>query len=387
MALNDIETLLEKQRHFFKEQLTKSISFRKQHLKALRKEIKARENDIYEALYKDFKKSQFESYISETGIILSELDLVISKLKIWARPERIKPSMLNFPSSDYIYREPYGNALIIAPWNYPFSLAFAPLIGAIAAGNTAVVKPSELTPHTSALIKKIIEAVFDEAHVTVVEGAVETSKELLRHRWNYIFFTGSVSVGKIIAKAAAEYMTPVTLELGGKSPCIIDETANIKRAAKRIVWGKLLNAGQTCIAPDYILIKEGVKAHFITHAIKEIEKAYSATPSTSEDYPRIINKKNFDRLARMLQNETIVHGGDLNANDLYISPTLIDNPSLDSAIMKEEIFGPLLPIIAYKNDADLDTIINSYDKPLSFYIFSKNRSFIKNILTTFWWRW
>ncbi len=383
MILNDIEQLIERQRHYFSSQHTKSVSYRKQLLKALKKEIQKCEQDIYDALYKDFKKSRFEGYLTEIGLVLSELDLAISRIETWTKPQKVQASLLNFPSSDYIYKNPYGTVLIIAPWNYPFQLAIAPLIGAITAGNTAIIKPSELTPHTSALMAKIIAAVFTEEHVTVIEGGVETAQELLRHRWDYIFFTGSVKVGKIIAKSAAEFMTPITLELGGKTPCIIDETANIALAAKRIVWGKFLNAGQTCIAPDYILIKEKVKSDFIECAKKEIEKAYSSVPKNSKDYPRIINTRNFERLANMLQNETVLFGGDIDAQDLYISPTLIENPSADSPVMKEEIFGPLLPIISYSSFEELQGVINNYEHPLTLYVFSKSKSFTKQTIETF----
>lgn len=378
-----IESLIDKQRHYFGSHHSQSISSRKELLKTLRKEIIVREQEIYDALHNDFKKSVFESYLSEVGIVLSELDLTISKLNKWARPKRIKASLLNFPSTDYIYSEPYGNVLIIAPWNYPFQLAIAPLIGAIAAGNTVVLKPSELTPNTSELILRIVSRVFEEGHVSVVEGGVSVSQELLRQRWDYIFFTGSVNVGKIIAKAAAEHLTPVTLELGGKNPCIIDETANLKLAAKRLVWGKFLNAGQTCIAPDYILVKAGQKEKLMNCLKEEIEKAYTQTPELSGDYPRIINEKNFDRLAKMLKDESIAYGGSMNREDLYISPTIISSPNLESEIMKDEIFGPLLPIIAYNSDQEISEIINRYDKPLSLYVFSRKKAFIKNVLELF----
>ena len=383
MNLDEIEKVVEKQRTYFASQHTKSIPKRIKLLKALRKEIANREQEIYDALHADFKKSTFETYVTEIAIVLSELDLTISRLHKWSKPKRVKASLLNFPSSDYIYSDPYGTVLIIAPWNYPFQLAIAPIISAIAAGNTVVIKPSELTPHTSALLNKIVETVFKEDIAIVIEGGVEVSQELLKQRWDYIFFTGSVNVGKIVAKAAAEYMTPVTLELGGKNPCIVDETANIPLAAKRIVWGKFVNAGQTCIAPDYILIKEDKKRQFIDCLKIEIEKAYSINPETSDDYPRIISEKNFNRLAKMLDNQVIAYGGKLNKIERYIAPTIIDNPSISSEIMKDEIFGPILPILAYKSEEDLGTIIKRYEKPLSLYIFSNNKAFIKKILKTF----
>ncbi|MBT8302883.1 MAG: aldehyde dehydrogenase [Bacteroidia bacterium] len=383
MNLNEIEVLLEKQRNYFSSQHTKSISFRKKLLKALRIEVALREQEIYAALQQDFKKSQFETYLSEIGIVISELDLTISKLNSWARPKKVKSSLLNFPSSDRIYSDPYGSVLIIAPWNYPFQLAISPLIGAIAAGNTVIVKPSELTPKTSNLIASIIEKVFEKEHVAVVEGGRDVSQNLLKMHWDYIFFTGSVQVGKIVAKAAAEHLTPVTLELGGKNPCIIDETANIKLAAKRIAWGKLLNAGQTCIAPDYILIKESIKQSFIDQLILEIEKAYSQNPEFSSDYPRIINEKNFKRLKMLLSDENIVYGGQVNDEDLYISPTIVESPDVTNELMKDEIFGPILPVLAFKDHADLERVILRYNKPLSLYVFSSNKNFITKILDTF----
>lgn len=383
MKITEIEKIIEKQHKFFISQNTKSISGRKQVLRALRKEIKTHELEINEALNNDFKKSAFETYLTETSIVLAELDLTISSLQTWSKPERVRASMLNFPSSDLIYREPYGSVLIIAPWNYPFQLALAPLIAAIAAGNTVILKPSELTPHTSALICKIVAKVFTEDYVKVVEGGVEISQNLLNIRWDYIFFTGSVNVGRIVAQAAAKNLTPVTLELGGKNPCIIDETAKLKLATKRIVWGKFLNAGQTCIAPDYILIQKEIKERFIDCLKIEIEKAYTKNPEESPDYPRIISDKNFDRLTRMLQDETIVIGGASNKEDLYISPTVIDSPSLESEVMKDEIFGPILPIIPYSIDDDIFRVVNRYDKPLSLYVFSSKKKFMKKIIESF----
>lgn len=383
MDINEIERIIEKQKTFFDSQGTRSISKRIQVLRALRKEIIANESEINAALQADFKKSAFETYLSETGIVLSELNLTISRLRTWTKPKRVRASLLNFPSTDHIYSEPYGRVLIIAPWNYPFHLAVAPLIAAVAAGNTVVIKPSELTPNTSTLITKIVNTVFNKEQVKVFEGGVDTSQALLSKRWDYIFFTGSVNVGKIVAKAAATNLTPVTLELGGKNPCIIDETANLQLAAKRIVWGKFLNAGQTCIAPDYLLVKATCKEKLIDHLKKEIEKAYTKHPQKSPDYPRIINSKNFDRLAGMLQDQSIVFGGQLNKEDHYIAPTLIDTPSLESGVMKDEIFGPILPILPYTHDNDIAKVINTYEKPLSLYIFSTNKSFIRKIKESF----
>ena len=359
---------------------TKNIDYRKQLLKQLQSELIKQENNITKALYDDFKKPEFESVISETAIVLQDLKRTIKHIDKWAKPKRVFPSLLNFPSSDYLYSEPYGTALIIAPWNYPYQLALAPLIGAVAAGNTVVLKPSELTPNTSALLSKIITTIFPPKFVTVVEGGVDTSTQLLNQVWDYIFFTGSVGVGKIVAKAAAPNLTPITLELGGKNPCIIDKTANLKLAAKRIVWGKFINAGQTCIAPDYILIDSTIKKKFYKVLEDEIISAYSKNPQQSADFARIINEKNFNRLAEMLVNENCVIGGETNIEDLYISPTIIDEPTLNSKVMEDEIFGPILPVISFKNLDDIDSIIHRYSKPLSLYVFSTNSAQAKQLI-------
>lgn len=356
------------------------INYRKQSLLKLLNCVQLHEEEIIKALYDDFKKPAFEAVISETAYILAELNYTIKNINRWAKPQLVLPSLLNFPSTDYIYKEPYGKVLIIAPWNYPYQLALCPLIAAVAAGNQVVVKPSELTPNTSKIVAKIIRETFDENHVKCVEGGVEITQQLLAQRWDYIFFTGSVAVGKIVAKAAAENLTPITLELGGKNPCIIDATANIKLAAKRIVWGKFLNAGQTCIAPDYLLVSNKIKTTFIESLKKEITAAYGENPETSPDFPRIIDQKNWSRLTAMLANETILTGGKTNPQDFYLAPTLIDEPSLDSLVMAEEIFGPILPILSFETEADLASIISKYEKPLSLYVFSNNKAFAKNII-------
>ena len=279
----NISALVQAQKNHFASQKTKDILTRKELLKKLLSEIIKREKDIINALYLDFKKSEYESVMTETSIVISDLKRTIKKMHHWAKPQSVMPAVLNFPSSSKIYKEPYGTTLIIAPWNYPYQLALVPLIGAIAAGNTVVLKPSELTPNTSKITKEVLDAVFDQKSVAVVEGGVEVSTQLLAQRWDYIFFTGSVQVGKIVAKAAAQFLTPVTLELGGKNPCIIDESANIKLTAKRIVWGKFINGGQTCIAPDYLLIHKSVKEKFVTCFKEEVEIAYGNNPEDSSD--------------------------------------------------------------------------------------------------------
>ena len=379
----NIPQLVQSQKDFFASQKTKDVSFRKDTLKRLQKELLKRENDIIKALKDDFKKSEYEAVMTETSIVLAELKMVLKNIYSWSKPKRVLPSMLNFPSSAKIYKEPYGTVLIIAPWNYPYQLAFAPLLGAVAAGNTVILKPSELTPNTSKITKEIVEAVFDKNHVSVIEGGVSVSQDLLAQRWDYIFFTGSVPVGRIVAKAAAEFLTPVTLELGGKSPCIVDETANIKLAAKRLVWGKFINGGQTCIAPDYLLIHKSVKEKFVTHFKEELFRAYGENPQASEDYPRIVNTKNFDRLTLMLENENCIIGGQTDRDENYIAPTLIDEPRLESEVMKGEIFGPIFPMISYGNETDIDAIIQKYDKPLSLYVFTTKNSFAKKIIAKY----
>jgi aldehyde dehydrogenase (NAD+) len=356
------------------------INYRKKKLTQLLNTIITQEDAIIEALYKDFKKPAFEGVLTETNYVISELKETIKNIQKWAKPERVLPSILNFPSTDFIYKEPYGKVLIIAPWNYPFQLAFCPLIAAVAAGNQVTVKPSELTPNTSKIIAKIIKDTFDENHIKTVEGGIEIAQELLSKRWDYIFFTGSVAVGKIVAKAAAENLTPVTLELGGKNPCIVDETANLKLAAKRIVWGKFINAGQTCIAPDYILVSEKVKSQFVDYLKAEITNAYGENPELSPDFARIVNEKNWNRLVKMLDNENIICGGKTNTKDCYIAPTLLDNSKLDSLVMQDEIFGPILPLLSFQEVSEIKTIINRYEKPLSLYVFSENKLFIKQII-------
>jgi aldehyde dehydrogenase (NAD+) len=357
-----------------------SISTRKEALVKLMDEIIRRENEIIQALYEDFKKPPFESIATETSYIISELKSTIKNIEKWARIKNVTPSILNFPSTDYIVKEPYGEVLIIAPWNYPFQLAMGPLIAAVAAGNQVTLKPSELTPKTSAVILKITEKVFPNQHVKVIEGGVEVTQKLLSQRWDYIFFTGSVAVGKIVAKAAAEHLTPITLELGGKNPCIIDETANLKLAAKRIVWGKFLNAGQTCIAPDYILIQEEMKSHFVDFMKNEITNAYGENPKDSPDFARIINEKNWHRLVSIIEPEKIISGGEIDIEDYYIAPTLIEENNLDSLLMQEEIFGPLLPIITYKNEEEIDKIISRYEKPLALYVFTDDKKFARKTI-------
>ena len=360
-----------------------TVSQRKEALKKLLKNIIIHEEEILDALYKDFKKPRFEGIVTETSYIISELKNTINKIDAWSKPKWVFPSIVNFPSSDYIYSEPYGKVLIISPWNYPFQLAISPLIAAVAAGNKVTLKPSELTPYTASIISKIIRESFEVKNVVVVTGDYTIAQDLLKKRWDYIFFTGSVAVGKIVAKAAAENLTPITLELGGKNPCIVDETANLPLAAKRIIWGKILNAGQTCIAPDFILVHHKMKSKLIKYLIEEIKNALGENPQESSDYARIINLKNWERQLSLIENQTILYGGESQRSDFYLAPTLLDEPKLDSLVMRDEIFGPILPLLSYETIGDIDSIISKYEKPLSLFIFSENKSFIKEVLNKY----
>ncbi len=358
------------------------IGYRKQILTRLLNTIIIHENEIVKALKADFNKPEFETVVTETSYVLSDLKHTIKNLSHWAKPKRVFPFIVNIPSSDFIYKEPYGKVLLISPWNYPFQLALCPLIAAVAAGNQVVLKPSELTPNTAAIIQKIVSEVFPTDHVEVIQGNAEVATELLAQRWDYIFFTGSVAVGKIVAKAAAENLTPVTLELGGKNPCIVDETANLELAAKRIVWGKFINAGQTCIAPDYILVHQKSKFKFIEFLKTEITNAYGENPEVSLDFARIINSRNWSRLIEMIDETKVIFGGKYNNETNYISPTLIEETNWDSLIMKDEIFGPLLPILTYTEESEIDSIIARYEKPLGLYIFSERKKFCDRIIAT-----
>ncbi|MGB5668324.1 MAG: aldehyde dehydrogenase family protein, partial [Maribacter sp.] len=384
MSSSELKMEILKQQHdFFATQKTKDISFRKKALKRLQKEIIAREDDICDAIYRDFKKPKFETLAAETQFVLAELKLALKNIDIWARPERKSATLMNWPSSDWIYKEPHGAVLVIAPWNYPFQLAIAPMIGAITAGNTVVIKPSEATPNTASIIAEIVSSVFSPEHVSVVEGGVEVSQKLLVEKWDYIFFTGSTKVGQIVYESAAKHLTPVTLELGGKNPTIVDATASIALAAKRIVWGKFLNAGQTCIATDYILVQSSVKKKLIDALKENLIKSYGENIEESPDFSRIVNQGHYSRLKSMLEGEEILFGGQSNDEDNYLSPTLVNEPKLDSKLMYGEIFGPILPIIAYETEDDIRRHIMNYGKPLATYVFSNNKKFQQKIINTY----
>ncbi len=367
---------------FFNTHKTKNLKFRKQQLKLLSKNIKNHENELLDALYKDLGKSKVEAYATEIGMLLKSIKLMRKELKNWSKTKQTDTPLYLFPTKSYIKKEPYGTVLIIGPFNYPVQLVFEPLIGAIAAGNTAIVKPSELTPHVAIVIKDIIEDTFDEAYVSVVEGGIEETQTLLSLPFDYMFFTGSEKVGKIVYEAAARKLIPVTLELGGKSPVIVDDTANIKVASERISFGKFTNAGQTCVAPDYILVQRKVKNDLIKALKKTITECYGENIEKSPDFGRIVNQKHFNRLNDLIQihKDNVVFGGNSSKEDLYIEPTLLDNITNDNKIMKEEIFGPILPIITYDNFDEVLEIIQSKSKPLSLYLFSEDENMTHRVV-------
>jgi aldehyde dehydrogenase (NAD+) len=341
-------------------------------LKSLKDAVLANELKINEALKKDLGKSSFESYAAEIGLILEELNYTLKHIKDWCEVKKVKTPLTLLPGKSAIYPEPYGVVLIISPWNYPFQLCISPLIGAIAAGNKVVVKPSEFTPETSAVTRMIIESVFDKEEVLVVEGGVDKTQSLLKQKFDYIFFTGSTQVGKIVMKAAAEHLTPVTLELGGKSPCFIEASANIDISAKRCAWGKFLNAGQTCVAPDYVLIPRKLQDEFIQRLNFHIKKFYGEKPEASDDFPRIVNENHFDRLISLIDSKKLAIGGGSNKAHKFIEPTIMKDVTWEDKIMQDEIFGPILPIIPYDDESEALTKILSRPKPLAFYVFSEN---------------
>lgn len=381
--MEEILNIFNKQKEFFNNNETLDINFRINTLKKLKMIIKENEDLIIEALYKDLRKSDFEAFATEIGILYDELNLHIKNLKSWAKKKRKKTPIIHFPAKSYIYKEPYGVVLIIGPFNYPFQLIISPLIGAISAGNCAIIKPSENSVNTALLLEKLINENFNEKYIKVVNplGGKETVSYLLDLKFDYIFFTGSIKVGKIIAEKASKNLIPITLELGGKSPCIIDETANLDLAAKRIVWGKFLNAGQTCVAPDYILIEKSIKDYFLMSLKSEIIKQFGSNIKSSPDFPRLINKSSLDRVKSYLNDGDVYFGGNYNDEDLYLEPTILTNIKNDSKIMVEEIFGPILPIIEYSTIDNAINYIRSKEKPLALYYFSENKNSINKVLS------
>ncbi|MGL3919618.1 aldehyde dehydrogenase [Staphylococcus aureus] len=380
--MNIIEQKFYDSKAFFNTQQTKDISFRKEQLKKLSKAIKSYESDILEALYTDLGKNKVEAYATEIGITLKSIKNARKELKNWTKTKNVDTPLYLFPTKSYIKKEPYGTVLIIAPFNYPFQLVFEPLIGAIAAGNTAIIKPSELTPNVARVIKRLINETFDANYIEVIEGGIEETQTLIHLPFDYVFFTGSENVGKIVYQAASENLVPVTLEMGGKSPVIVDETANIKVASERICFGKFTNAGQTCVAPDYILVHESVKDDLITALSKTLREFYGQNIQQSPDYGRIVNLKHYHRLTSLLNSEqmNIVFGGHSDEDERYIEPTLLDHVTSDSAIMQEEIFGPILPILTYQLLDEAIAFIHQRPKPLSLYLFSEDENATQRVI-------
>lgn len=377
---NDIEQVLTGQKKFFISQQTKPISYRIEMLKRLKFTVKRYEKEILEALHTDLHKSEFEAFSTELGIFYEETSLYIRKLKRWAKPKKVGTPLMFFPSKSMIISEPFGNTLIIAPWNYPFQLLMCPLVAAIAAGNTAVLKSSPYTPTVAKTMEKIINEAFPKEYVAIFGGGRAVNSMLLQQRWDLIFFTGSPQLGRIVMQAAAPNLTPVVLELGGKSPCIVDEDANLKFAAKRIVWGKFLNAGQTCIAPDYMFVHEKVKAELLQLMQAEIKQMFGENPQESPDFPRIVSEKAMERLEKLMHHGTLVCGGEFDLKNRYISPTLFDDILPDFPIMQEEIFGPLMPVMTFSSIQQVVDYLHDEEKPLAFYYFTKNRKKAKKIL-------
>ncbi|EZW73063.1 aldehyde dehydrogenase [Staphylococcus aureus] len=380
--MNIIEQKFYDSKAFFNTQQTKDISFRKEQLKKLSKAIKSYESDILEALYTDLGKNKVEAYATEIDITLKSIKNARKELKNWTKTKNVDTPLYLFPTKSYIKKEPYGTVLIIAPFNYPFQLVFEPLIGAIAAGNTAIIKPSELTPNVARVIKRLINETFDANYIEVIEGGIEETQTLIHLPFDYVFFTGSENVGKIVYQAASENLVPVTLEMGGKSPVIVDETANIKVASERICFGKFTNAGQTCVAPDYILVHESVKDDLITALSKTLREFYGQNIQQSPDYGRIVNLKHYHRLTSLLNSAqmNIVFGGHSDEDERYIEPTLLDHVTNDSAIMQEEIFGPILPILTYQSLDEAIAFIHQRPKPLSLYLFSEDENATQRVI-------
>jgi acyl-CoA reductase-like NAD-dependent aldehyde dehydrogenase len=369
---SNIQDILQQQRQFFSTGKTRDVAFRLAQLKTLKQVILDNQAAILMALKADLHKSGFESYATEIGVV-GEIKYAIKHLRTWVKTKTVAVPAQLFPGRAKIYPEPVGVVLIIAPWNYPVYLVIAPLVGAIAAGNCAVLKPSELAPETSHVLAEIIGKIFDPAYIAIVEGGVETSQSLLDEKFDHIFFTGGTAIGKVVMAAAAKHLTPVTLELGGKSPCVVDADIQVEQTAKRIVWGKFLNAGQTCVAPDYLLVNQRIKRDLLQAIASTIHDFYGDDPAQSQDYGRIINQHHFSRLTKLLQDGRILVGGKTNPDDRYIAPTVVDQVSLDDRIMQDEIFGPILPVLEYSNLEEAIALINSKPKPLALYVFSQDQ--------------
>ena len=379
-SFNSILTI---QKEFFKTQKTKDINFRLQSLKKLKSVVKKNENEIISVLKKDLGKCEFESYVTEFALFYEEINLHIKNLRKWSKPQSIPSPIQHFPNKNYIYKEPYGVVLIIGPFNYPVQLILVPLVGAISAGNCAIIKPSENALHTALLLEKIINEHFEEDYIQVVapDQGKKAVTELINLTFDYMFFTGSTAVGKIIMQAAAKNLIPVTLELGGKSPCIVDKDCKLKLSAKRIVWGKFMNAGQTCIAPDYLIVHKKIKDKFLSFLVEEIKSQYGTDIKNNPEYHRMINKEHTERVLKYLKNGAIYYGGDYDIENKYIEPTILTDVKENDPVMEEEIFGPIFPVIEFENlDEVIDFINSKTSKPLALYYFSEDKNNIKKVL-------
>ncbi len=364
---------------YFREGKTRGLTFRKEQLRLLLKLVTSYEARLLEALYKDLGKSPFESYATEIGLLREEIKRHLKNLDHWARPQYVSTPLAAFPASSHIEHMPYGVSLIISPWNYPVQLALLPLVGAISAGNCVVIKPSEYSSQTAAALDEMINTNFDPDYIRLVQGDAATSKQLLEEPFDFIFFTGSTRVGQEVMKTAAKQLIPLVLELGGKSPCVVDQSAKIELAARRIIWGKTINAGQTCIAPDYVLVHEQVCDSLVEAMKKEIKRQWGNAPVTNDEYPKIIGKPQFERLQQLLKGQNIIAGGSANPQSLKMEPTLIAAASLSETVMQEEIFGPILPLIPFTETNQALEIIHKNPKPLAMYIFSTNKTFVRQI--------
>lgn len=377
----EIAALVQKQREFYKTGVTIPVKFRIEQLKKLYKTVKKYQNEINDALKEDLGKSHFEGFMCESGLVLSEISYMISHTRKFAKRKTVWTPLTNFASHSYKQPVPYGNTLIMSPWNYPFLLTIDPLADAIAAGNTAIVKPSAYSPATSKIIQKIVSECFKDEYVSVVTGGRSENSALLKQKFDFVFFTGSQAVGKEVLRHTAEHLTPAVLELGGKSPCIVDKTANIKLAAKRIVFGKYLNCGQTCVAPDYILCESSIKDEFVFEVIKQIKLQYGDNPLRNENYGKIINDKHFERLCGLIDKNKVVAGGEVNDKTNQIAPTVMDNVTEEDAVMGEEIFGPIMPVLTFDSFDKVVEELKDKDKPLALYLFSSNKKHIKRVTT------
>ena len=368
-----ITSTLRFQRDFFNSHKTKDLEFRVEQLSTLRKAILTYEDRLYDAFFKDLRKSKFETYETEIGLVLEEINRHIFNLHYWAKPLKVSTNqLLHFWSKSSIYKEPYGLVLIMAPWNYPFQLLMNPLVGAISAGNCMALKPSELTPNIARVMEEMIAEFFESQYISLFNGQMELSQALLQQKWDLVFFTGSPAVGRIVMESAARNLSPVVLELGGKSPCIVDADANLKVAASRIVWGKFLNAGQTCIAPDYLFVHSSVKAELLRLMSKKITQYFGTKPGESADFPRIVNETKTQRLAGFLGKGNVIAGGEVNIQERFVSPTILDNISAGDPVMQEEIFGPILPVMEFGSVREVTDYISSNPKPLALYYFSED---------------